>query len=151
MLLTISGIALVATVASDFFRPQTPEERLQHLRIRLTDLRSAADSCRDALEQKEVELHARDEGLDSLRDKVEAYESLHPEGVPAESYEDYIDAFEGYNRGIPERNAEAKALQVHWAACREIAEIHNVTADSALRLASELGLVRDDPIRESNE
>ena len=148
--LTITGLALAAMAAYDFVRPAAPEEQLQVLRQELAKQRSAADSCRVALEREESALRARDTRLDSLKERIDQYELLHPSGVPADSYQLYIEAFNEYNYGIPNRNAAAEKLQALWLTCREMALKHNATADSARKLAGELGLIREFENLEAN-
>ncbi len=150
VLLTITGLALVAMAAYDFVGPASPEEQLQGLRRELAKQRSAADSCRVALEREESALRARDTRLDSLKERIDQYELLHPSGVPADSYQLYIEAFNEYNYGIPNRNAAAEKLQAFWLTCREMALKHNATADSARKLAGELGLIREFESLEAN-
>lgn len=142
-MLAVSAVALVAIIVSDFVVQPAPEERLRLLRLRMNELHAAADSCREALEREEAELRAADARFDSLKSQIEYYEGLDPRGVPADSYEAYLDAFNAYNAGIPERAAAGDTLEAHYEACREIVEQHNQVADSARALAAELGLLRD--------
>lgn len=150
VLLTITGLALVAMAAYDLVRPRSPQEQLQSLRRELAKQRSAADSCRVALEREEATLRAHDARLDSLKDRIDGWESLHRSGVPADSYQLYIEAFNEYNDGIPDRNVAAEELQALWLTCREMALKHNATADSARKLAAELGLIREFESVEAN-
>jgi hypothetical protein len=142
-MLAIAFTGLVATIVADMIIPPSPEDRLIALRGVLTELRAAADSCRSALEREEEKLQAEDQRLDSLRTLIDQYETLDPRGVPADSYDTYLTIFNAYNSGIPLRTATAETLQAHWRECRGIAEQHNLTADSARAMATELGFVRD--------
>lgn len=148
---TISLVAILVMVLIDLFRPVPPETRLRALRDEMTVLRSAADSCRLALEAEEAALRASDARLDSIRTRIEFFESLDPRGVPADSYAVYIRAFNEYNAEIPARAAAGDSLSAHFDSCRQVTERHNFVADSALDLARELGLVRErgDPTRPS--
>ena len=148
VMLAISAIAFVAIVVIDLLTPIPPSERLRALRQEMTDLRMAADSCRQALTNEEARLIASDERLDSLKALVDYYEDLDPRGVPADSYDVYIEIFNTYNEGIPTRAAAGDSLQAHWAACRLLTEQHNTIADSARALAEELELIGTG--RESN-
>ena len=95
------------------------------------------------LEREENLLQASDARFDSLRSLIDRYEGLDRRGVPADSYETYIEAFNTYNEGIPSREAAGETLQAHWDACTVIVERHNALADSARALAEEHGLVND--------
>jgi multidrug resistance efflux pump len=143
VMLTISVFIFLAIVAIDYLTPVPPRQRLRALRQELAGLRSSADSCRSALESEEARLQASDARFDSLRNLIDYYEGLDPRGVPADSYEVYLDAFNTYNESIPERAAAGDTLKAHWEVCRGITAKHNAIADSARALAEELGLMRD--------
>ena len=142
-MLAIAAIGFVAIIAIELLVPPSPEEQLRTLRSELARLRIAADSCSNALDREEMRLRDEDERLDSLKTVIDHYESLDPRGVPADSYETYLEAFNTYNESIPGRTEAGESLQAHWQQCRAIAEQHNVVADSARTLAAELGLLRD--------
>lgn len=143
MLITVSIVGAIAIVASDLLVPPSPEEQLRGLRPELAALRAAADSCTTALAREEARLRASDARLDSLKRRIDAFETLDSRGVPADSYDAYLETFNAYNAGVPDRTVAAETLQAHWRACRAIAERHNGIADSARAIAVELGLVRD--------
>jgi hypothetical protein len=142
-MLVLSGVALLAIIVSDFLVPPAPEEQFRILRHEMNELRLAADSCREAVEREEAELQAIDARFDSLKARIDYFERLDPRGVPADSYDAYLDVFEAYNAGIPERSAAGDTLEAHYQACRELVRRHNQIADSARALAAELGLLRD--------
>ena len=141
-MLAISVVAFVAIVVIDLLTPIPPSERLRVLRQEMTDLRMVADSCRQALTSEEARLVESDQRLDSLKALIDHYEGLDPRGVPADSYDVYIEIFNTYNEDIPARAAAGDSLQVHWAACRQLTEQHNTIADSARDLAEGLELIR---------
>jgi hypothetical protein len=143
---TIAGAMLALVVIVDLIRPVPPEQRLRIMRQELIERRAAADSCRAVLEREESLLQASDARFDSLRSLIDRYEGLDPRGVPADSYEVYLDAFNTYNEGIPSREAAGETLQAHWDACTVIVESHNGLADSARALAEEHDLTPD-PVR----
>lgn len=143
VLITLSLAALGVMIIVDLLVPPSPEDQLRALRSQLAQLRLASDSCRSALEREEKRLRAADARLDSLRGRIDHYEGLDSRGVPADSYEIYLEAFDTYNAGIPARKVAAETLVAHWRECRALAETHNRTADSAREIAEELGLVGD--------
>lgn len=140
---TIALVAILVMVLVDLFRPVSPQDRLRALRDEMAALRAAADSCRLVLEAEEAAIRASDARLDSLRRRIDFFESLDPRGVPSDSYDVYIRAFNEYNSRIPARAAAGDTLGAHFDSCREITERHNLVADSALDLARQLGLVRE--------
>ncbi len=137
----ISVVALAIIALVDLLTPVPPTEHLHRLRLELRALRTAADSCRAALAREQAELRASDARLDSLRRAIRFYESLDPRGVPADSYDIYMNAFEAYNAGVPGRAAAGDTLAAHWRACTEIVVRHNAIADSARAVARQLGLI----------
>jgi hypothetical protein len=137
-----------AIVIIDLLTPIPPRERLRVLRQDVSALRAAADSCRSALENEEAQLLASDARLDSLKSVIDYYEGLDPRGVPADSYEIYLETFNSYNSGVPVQTAASDSLQSHWKACRVITEQHNALADSARRFAEEHDLLNNPAARQ---
>lgn len=130
-------------VAWDLLGPPTPRERLTSLRDTLRARRAAADSCRRVLSYEEASFQDYDERIDSLRERVRGYEALDPEGVPADSYGIYLEAFDRYNDAVPGWEARAESLEAVWQECRALVREHNEMADSVRRLLVDLGLVPD--------
>lgn len=134
------GLAVAGVVGWGAFGDWRERREVETLREELRVLRSAADSCQVALAQEEMMFRDYDRRVDSLREEVSDYESLHPDGVPADTYPVYLETFERYNRAVPAWRMQVDSLQAHWEACRERVDAHNVHADS-LRLRLEaLGL-----------
>ena len=148
VMFTISAILFVVIVIVDLLTPVPPRERLRVLRQEVAQLRAAADSCRSALEGEEAALLAANARLDSLRQVIEYYEGLDPRGVPADSYEVYLEIFNTYNSGVPPQEEAGDTLKLHWQACLEITERHNALADSARTIAEEAGLLDNPAARE---
>ncbi len=141
VILAISAVAFLAIVVIDLLSPIPPADRLRAQRQQMADLRAAADSCQAALVGEEARLLTSDARLDSLRAVIDYYEALDARGVPADSYEVYLEIFQAYNEGIPQRATAGDSLQAHWEACRELTVRHNSIADSARAIAEELGLM----------
>lgn len=141
-MLAIAGLVVGGSITVKFLIPASPRERLHALRIELTRLRSVADSCLEAVSEEEDTFRSLNTRLDSLRGRIDTLESLDVRGVPADSYDTYIEAFRRYNRGVPTWQPAADSLQAHWRACRALVQQHNVLADSARRLAEQLDLIR---------
>lgn len=100
-------------------------------------LRAATDSCTIELERRKAEMNAHAERVDSLRERVRALESLRAGGVPADSYDIYLAAFEGYNDGAAAWDGPAGALRATLQSCRDIAARHNLLVDSLRGLLRE--------------
>ncbi len=129
VLLILALLAGTAILISERRRPRGQQAMLE-LRETLRTLRASADSCRIAVERDASRFEAFDHTLDSLRARVDSLESIDPRGVPADSYATYLEAFDRYNDSIAGWTRRADSLRVRDARCREIAELHNVLADS---------------------
>jgi hypothetical protein len=65
-----------------------------------------------------------------LREAVRGFESEAAGGVPARSYEQYLETFESYNSAVPVWEERADSLRARWASCRDLTERHNALIDS---------------------
>jgi hypothetical protein len=59
---------------------------------------------------------------------------MDPRGVPADSYEAYLETFDAYNDAVPGWSERADTLQAQWRRCRDVTEVHNQLADSLRQL-----------------
>jgi predicted nucleic acid-binding Zn-ribbon protein len=107
---------------------------LAEMRSTVAALRSAADSCRLSLDETHADLLQYNERLDSMRSRVRDLESLHPRGVPADSYSIYMGVFRRYNDSAGTWESRVQELQSELDACRGMAEAHNAAVDSLRRL-----------------
>jgi len=133
LLLPTLVLLVAMSIASEVRRQQPPALSVQ-LRNDLIRARALADSCTAALAEAEASFRAYNAHVDSLHDAVRGYESLHPAGVPADSYSSYLAAFDSYNVAAAGWQARADSLRASWAACKEVIERHNALADSARRM-----------------
>jgi hypothetical protein len=136
-------LALIALVIAGHAylrsRPPGPRERLETLRAELQVLRLSVDSCQASVAAQDERFRTYDTRLDSLFERIEAYESLDPEGVPADSYALYLETFDQYNESVPGWSGRADSLRARWGACRTLTQSHNLLADSVRRILLELG------------
>ncbi|MDX1566954.1 MAG: hypothetical protein R3223_04075 [Longimicrobiales bacterium] len=116
-----------------------PRQRARAVQDELRAQRLDADACRRGLVTAEAGFREHDERVDSLRDRVERYEALHPEGVPADSFGVYLDAFDEYNDAVERWEERADNLRRQREACVEIVESHNELSDSLRGILEELG------------
>ncbi|MFW6080074.1 MAG: hypothetical protein ACODAE_10660 [Gemmatimonadota bacterium] len=130
----ILSLAVVLAAAIVVMRvltaPDRNQIRLAELSEELRDARAVADSCTVALEREEAEFQEFDRRVETLREIVNRYESTDPDGVPADVYESYLDAFDRYNEAVPEWRARADTLRAHWSACDSTVRAFNALADS---------------------
>jgi hypothetical protein len=100
------------------------------LRDSVAVLRAAADSCRNALDAGQAGLFEYNARLDSLRGRVRGLEAHDPRGVPADSYQVYMEAFAAYNDSARAWQAHVDTLQAQLERCRAVTQSHNALADS---------------------
>jgi hypothetical protein len=127
--LLVSGAILARRL-----RPDPPKTADELLADSIGVLRTAAEDCRAALDEGTVRLHAYDAQLDSMRARVRAFEAMDARGVPADSYEVYLDAFEQYNDSAAGWTARTDTLRARLQRCRDVTESHNLLSDSLRRL-----------------
>lgn len=139
----VGALALAGLAAWSVFGPPSLRERAVGVRDSLRALRARVDSCRMALANEEAFFRRYDRRVDSLRTRIREYESLDPRGVPQDSFEAYMDAFEDYNEAVPGWEARAESLRVHSRACRRRVRAHNVLTDSLRGLLVEMGELED--------
>lgn len=114
------------------------EEAVQ-LRDSLRISRLRVDSCQVDLTREEMDFREHDERVDSLLERVRAYEAMDRRGVPGDSYPDYLETFDRYNASVEAWEARADTLRARWAACQERVLAHNALADSVRARLAELG------------
>lgn len=134
VVLACLGIVAAVWLVTSVFDESEQRARIEALREEVRSRRAAVDSCRLAVSREEMGFQEFDRRVDSLRQRVDGYEAMAPDGVPADSYGVYMEAFERYNRAVPDWTARADTLRAHWGACREATRAHNVLADSLRRL-----------------
>jgi hypothetical protein len=130
----MAGIVTGATVVYQTVRSSRARDPAALLADALGVLRAAAAACRSDLDVGTARLAVYDAQLDSLHGRVRAFEALDPRGVPADSYEVYLDAFHQYNDSAAGWSARADTLRARLASCRAVTERHNLLADSLRRL-----------------
>jgi hypothetical protein len=104
------------------------------MRSAVATLRAAADSCVDGLDASQTELLQYNARLDSMRRRVRGMETLPPRGVPADSYDIYLELFGRYNDSAQTWEARVDALKTEREECQALTERHNVAVDSLRRL-----------------
>ena len=137
------GLLVVAVLTWWTVEYVIPRREARDLREEVRDRRLAVDSCRMALSREQADFRAYDDRVDSLRTRVREYEGLHPDGVPADSFEAYMETFGRYNDAIPRWESRAESLRGRWRACRSLTDEHNELVDSLRDLLVEIGEIPD--------
>jgi hypothetical protein len=132
--LIMAAIVVVVVLAFRGLRALRPGDPHALLRDTIAVLRAQADSCRVAVNDGAAGLRAYDRRLDSMRERVRDLEALDRRGVPADSYTVYMAAFTAYNDSAAAWPPLEQAVRALEAACRAVAEHHNVLTDSLREL-----------------
>lgn len=128
--LIAAGVLLLLVVGFRVVRSLRPPDPAVVLRDSIAVLRASADSCRRDVDSGAARMRAYGRTLDSMRARVRGMEALDPRGVPADSYDVYIDAFDAYNDSVGQWPAREDSVRALDARCREVALKHNDLTDS---------------------
>jgi chromosome segregation ATPase len=101
------------------------EERAGELRQEIRALRDRVDACLARQDRLAARFESVMERTEDLRERVAAFEAMDPEGVPAEQYGAYLEAFDEYNDAIPEWEELGETLREKAGRCRTLTEAHN--------------------------
>lgn len=137
VILLVMPVLVVRAFAT---RGPSPREQLEPLRQSLHDLRTQLDSCRVDANGDEDDFRTHSDAADSLAARLHELESLHADGVPADSYPVYLDAFREYDDAVSGWDEKAEAARGAWQECRELTEDHNHLADSLRASLVDLGM-----------
>ena len=139
-LLVFLTLAALGAVAFQLMGPPSTRETIEAARDSLRVLRSEAEACRAGIRQGEVEFRDYQGEVAALRERIRNLESLHPDGVPGDSYAIYLEVVNTFNLAVPDWSDRVDTLQAGWASCRNVVEAHNVMADSLQRLLDAEGI-----------
>lgn len=136
----VVGLLIVVGIQRVVERQQTAE-RITALREELYRARVASDRCRSSLQTSEASLLALGQTIDSLRTRVEEYESMDGRGVPAERYDEYLGVFDQYNDSVAVWEGRERRLRSAETSCRATIEQHNELSDSLQTVLAEAGIL----------
>jgi len=139
-LLVFLTLAAMAAVVIQLLAPPSPREEIEAARETLRELRTQAEACRAGIRQGEVEFRDYEGEVTALRARIRDLESLHPDGVPGDSYAVYLELVNSFNLAVPDWSEKVDTLQAGWSSCRDVVEAHNAMADSLQRLLDAEGI-----------
>ena len=140
VILLVTPVIVVRALAA---RGPSPKEQLEPLRASLHDLRVQLESCRVDAAGDEGDFRTHSDAADSLAIRLKQLESLHVDGVPADSYPVYLDVFREYDDAVSGWDQKAEAAREAWEECRDLTENHNLLADSLRASLVEMGMWPD--------
>lgn len=151
LLTPLVGLGVVIGLVWAGYAYVEPRRRANQLQEALRAQRLDADACRRELATADAGFREHDQRVDSLRDRVDAYEALHPDGVPADSFGVYLEVFDEYNEAVERWQERAEALRRQREACVDVVETHNELSDSLRGVLEELGELEPSRATEEDE
>lgn len=128
--LVAAGALILIVAAFRIARSLRPPDPAAMVRDSIVVLRASADSCMSAVDSGAAAMRAYGRTLDSMRTRVREMEALDQRGVPVDSFDIYMAAFNAYNDSVGMWPAREDSLRAHDALCRQIALRHNLLTDS---------------------
>ncbi|HET9947362.1 MAG TPA: hypothetical protein VFQ22_00420 [Longimicrobiales bacterium] len=113
---------------------------IERLREELYRARVGADRCRSSLTTSEAALHDLTATIDSMRSRVDSFETLGDGKVPAERYEEYLELFDSYNDSVASWEIRSQRLREAEASCRAVIERHNAIRDTIEGVLRDAGI-----------
>ena len=119
---------------------QRAAEEINRLRDELHQARVGADRCRGTLLTSEASLRALIMTIDSLKNRVDSFETMNGTGVPASRYTEYLGIFDSYNDSVEVWGVREQRLRAAESSCRSTIEAHNAVSDSLQAALDEAGI-----------
>lgn len=140
ILLSISAAALLFFGLDRMLERKRISDQINRLRGDLVQARAAARRCQGSIANSEQRLLEFDSMLDSLRARVDSFETLDGRGVPQREYDAYLETFESYNDSVAAWEARARRLRAAEASCRTTILEHNALTDTLQAVLREAGI-----------
>ena len=138
--LAVSTLAVLVVGGRRFVDQRQTTTEITRLRDELYRARVASDRCRNSLTGSEASLRTLTVVIDSLRSRVDSFEALGGGRVPAERYDDYLAAFDGYNDSVAAWDVRSERLRTAETSCRAVIEGHNALGDSIQAILEGAGI-----------
>ncbi len=135
----VVGVMIVLGTVRLTERRHTGEE-INRLRDELHSARVAAGRCRGTLRTSEGSLLTLGLTIDSLKSRVDSFETMNGTGVPARRYTEYLDIFDSYNDSVEVWGAREQRLRTVEVSCRSTIEGHNALRDSLQAVLDAAGI-----------
>ena len=141
LLLAVLGVgALIVAGTKRLVERQQTTRQVTRLREALFQARAGSDRCRSSLVNSETSLQELGLTIDSLRSRVDSFETMDGLGVPAGRYDEYLALFDSYNDSVEVWEAREGRLRAVEASCRATIKGHNALRDSLERILQDAGI-----------
>lgn len=118
----------------------SPMAQAEEIRDDLREIRRQLNACLATQNRMEARFRSLADQTQWMREEVDRFEAMDPDGVPAQFYDEYLALVEEYNESIPEWERQAEGLQEYAQSCRTLVEVHNQWADSLRQALVEIGV-----------
>jgi hypothetical protein len=122
----------------------SPLARAEAVRDQVREAQSEADRCLELMAVSETRFRDQERETGELQERIRRLEGLHPEGVPADSYEVYLATVERFNAAIEGWETRGGILEDRQRECRALLGARNVLADSLRGLLVDMGYLPGD-------
>jgi hypothetical protein len=129
-----------ATFLREMRYQSTPRARAEAYHREVRERFSEFEQCLEELGRLEVYFEAQTDLTGRLRRELDGFEALHPRGVPAPVYPEYLETLWRFNASLPAWEVRGESLRRGSQRCRALAQAHNGRADSLRFLMEAAGL-----------
>ena len=140
--LLLAGMALSAWLERRAER-DSPRARAEAVQNQVRLAQAEAERCLDDLETSSLRFDAQQRETRALEERIEVLQSLDDRGVPADSYEVYLEAVDRFNASIERWEMRGEVLESTQSECRSLVEERNLLADSLREILVEMGYLPD--------
>lgn len=141
------GLVAIGTIVLGFdrLRENAPRARAQAQQERVQELRAHTEICLEDLEGLEERFWDHERRTREIRAEIDSFESLDPDGVPVDRYQDYLDAVDRYNESLEVWEARIDSVETHQERCRDLSDRYEEERDAFRRFLLDEGLVDGEP------
>lgn len=117
----------------------SPRAQAEAVREEVRLAQAEAERCMEELAASNLRFQSQTRQTRAFQSRIEALEALDARGVPADSYDIYLDMIDRFNASIEGWEMRGEALERTQQSCRELIEARNVLADSLRRILVDMG------------
>ncbi len=117
----------------------SPRVRAEAVRAEVRAAQVEAEACLAALELARARFEAQTRETGALGDRIRRLEALDDRGVPADSYDVYLETVERFNASIERWELRGEAVTEEREECLTLVEERNLLADSLRQILIEMG------------
>jgi hypothetical protein len=137
--IVLALLALGSAWADRRAEADSPRARAEAMRQEVRAAQAEAEECLAALELARSRFEAQTRQTEALGARIRRLEALDDRGVPADSYDVYLETVERFNASIEGWELRGEAVTEEREECLAVVEDRNLLADSLRRILVEMG------------